>query len=63
MSMDITFGPFNLDRQRGQLLREGRPVAVSSKGLKLLEALIGSTGQVLTKTELMQAASRYKAAG
>lgn len=56
MSMDITFGPFNLDRQRGQLLREGRPVAVSSKGLKLLEALIGSTGQVLTKTDLMQAA-------
>ena len=54
--MDITFGPFNLDRQRGQLLREGRPVAVSSKGLKLLEALIGSTGQVLTKTDLMQAA-------
>jgi len=56
MSMDITFGPFNLDRQRGQLLRDGRPVAVSSKGLKLLEALIGSTGQVLTKTDLMQAA-------
>jgi TolB-like protein len=54
--MDITFGPFNLDRQRGQLLREGRPVAVSSKGLKLLETLIGSTGQVLTKTDLMQAA-------
>jgi TolB-like protein len=54
--MDITFGPFNLDRQRGQLLREARPVAVSSKGLKLLEALIGSTGQVLTKTDLMQAA-------
>ena len=54
--MDFTFGPFNLDRQRGQLLREGCPVAVSSKGLKLLEALIRSTGQVLTKTDLMQAA-------
>src|SRR5215475_14811498 len=56
MSMDFTFGPFNLDRQRGQLFREGRPVAVSSKGLKLLEALIRSTGQVLTKTDLMHAA-------
>ncbi len=54
--MDFTFGPFILDRQRGRLLREGRPVALSSKGLKLLEALIGSAGQVLTKTDLMQAA-------
>src|SRR6266700_341451 len=56
MSMDFTFGPFVLDRQRGRLLRDGRPVAVSSKGLRLLEALLGSPGRVLTKNELMQAA-------
>src|SRR5260370_38692108 len=56
MSTDFAFGPFILDRQRGRLLREGRPVAVSSKGLRLLEALLGSPGRVLTKTELMQAA-------
>ena len=56
MSTDFAFGPFMLDRQRGRLLREARPVAVSSKGLKLLEALLDSRGQVLTKTELMQAA-------
>ena len=56
MSSDLTFGPFILDRQSGRLLREGRPVAVSSKGLQLLEALIGSPGRVLTKTELMRAA-------
>ncbi len=56
MSTDFAFGPFTLDGQRGRLLREARPVAVSSKGLKLLEALLGSRGQVLTKTELMQAA-------
>ena len=56
MSTDFAFGPFILDRQRGRLLREGRPVAVSSKGLRLLEALLGSAGLVLTKTELMQAA-------
>jgi TolB-like protein len=56
MSTDFTFGPFVLDRQRGRLLREGRPVAISSKGLRLLEALLGSPGQALTKTELMQAA-------
>lgn len=56
MSTDFTFGPFVLDRQRGRLLREGRPVAVSSKGLRLLEVLLGSPGEVLTKNELMQAA-------
>jgi TolB-like protein len=56
MSTNFAFGPFVLDRQRGRLLREGRPVAVSSKGLQLLEALLSSPGQVLTKTELMQAA-------
>jgi TolB-like protein/Tfp pilus assembly protein PilF len=56
MSTDFAFGPFILDRQRGRLLREGRPIAVSSKGFKLLEALLGSSGRVLTKTELMRAA-------
>ncbi len=56
MSTDLAFGPFILDRQRGRLLREGRPIAVSSKGFQLLEALLGSSGRVLTKTELMRAA-------
>ena len=56
MSNDFAFGPFVLDTERGTLLREGRPVAVSSKGLRLLEALIGSSPRVLTKTELMRAA-------
>jgi TolB-like protein len=54
--MDFTFGPFVLDTQRGQLLREGRPVSVSSKGLRLLEAFLASSGRVLTKTELVQEA-------
>jgi len=56
MSTDLAFGPFILDRQRGRLLREGRPIAVSSKGLQLLEALVASPGRVLPKTELMRAA-------
>ena len=56
MSTDLAFGPYILDRQSGRLLREGRPVAVSSKGLQLLEALLHSPGRVLTKTELMRAA-------
>src|ERR1700736_4676127 len=55
MSHDFAFGPFILDLQRGRLLREGQPVAVSSKGLRLLEALLGSPGRVLTKAELMRA--------
>ena len=56
MPNDLAFGPFILDRQNGRLLREGRPVAVSSKGLRLLEALLGSRGRVLAKTELIEAA-------
>src|SRR5215475_1833195 len=56
MSTDFAFGPFVLDTQRGKLLREGRPVSVSSKGLRLLEAFLASSGRILTKTELMQEA-------
>src|ERR1041384_8699208 len=56
MSTDFAFGPFVRDRRRGRLLREGQPVAVSSKGLQLLEALLGAPGRVLTKAELMRAA-------
>lgn len=54
MSTELAFGPFILDMHRGMLLREGRPVALSSKGLRLLEALLTSPGQVLTKPELMR---------
>lgn len=56
MSHDFAFGPFVLDAQRATLLRDGRPVALSGKALQLLKALLSSPGQVLTKTELMQAA-------
>jgi TolB-like protein len=55
MTTQFAFGPFVLDVQRGTLAREGQPVAVSSKGLQLLRALIGASGQVLTKAELMRA--------
>jgi TolB-like protein len=56
MSTEFAFGPFVLDTQRGQLFREGGPIAISSKGLRLLEALVSSPGRVLTKAELMQTA-------
>lgn len=56
MSTEFAFGPFVLDIRRGKLLRAGRPVAISSKGLQLLQALVGSAGRVLTKAELLKAA-------
>jgi TolB-like protein len=55
MSSSFAFGSFILDAQRGMLLREGRSIAVSSKGMRLLEAFLASPGQALTKTELMHA--------
>jgi len=56
MATQFIFGPFVLDTQRGQLLREGRSLAVSSKGLRLLEALVGAPDRVLSKPELIQTA-------
>lgn len=56
MAADFSFGPFVLDIRRGKLLRDGQPVTISSKGLDLLQALVGSPGRVLTKAELMKAA-------
>lgn len=52
----VTFGPFRLDAERGSLLRDGRPVAVSGKGLLLLHALAAAGGKAVTKTQLMDAA-------
>ena len=46
MSTRLTFGPFVLDAERGTLAREGRPVALSSRGFQLLKALAGSARQV-----------------
>src|SRR4029450_6719011 len=56
MSGKLAFGPFVLDGERGMLLRDGRPLAVNSKGLLLLRVLLEAPGQVLTKTDLMEPA-------
>ncbi|HWK68260.1 MAG TPA: winged helix-turn-helix domain-containing tetratricopeptide repeat protein [Rhizobiaceae bacterium] len=50
------FGPFVLDPDEGTLLRNGDPVAVGHRGLKLLAALVGRPGEILRKAELMDAA-------
>ena len=52
----IEFGSFTLDLQRGSLLRNGSPVAVSSKGVLLLQALVNAAGAPVGKAQLMEAA-------
>ena len=50
------FGPFALDPRSGSLLRDGAPVPVGHRGLRLLAALLARPGEVLTKAELLDAA-------
>ncbi|RUM02169.1 winged helix-turn-helix domain-containing tetratricopeptide repeat protein [Rhizobium chutanense] len=56
MGLRFAFGPFVLDPAAGTLLRNGDPVAVGHRGLKLLAALVGRPGEILGKAELMDAA-------
>ena len=51
----IVFGPFTLDADKGTLLRQGEPVPLGRRGILLLDALLGRQGEILTKTELMDA--------
>lgn len=52
----FAFGPFVLDPGAGTLLRNNDPVAVGHRGLKLLAALVARPGEILGKSELMDAA-------
>jgi len=52
----IAFGPFVLDPGAGTLLRGNVPVAIGHRGLKLLAALAGRPGEILSKAELLDAA-------
>jgi DNA-binding winged helix-turn-helix (wHTH) protein len=52
----FAFGPFVLDSTAGTLLRNDVPVAIGHRGLKLLAALVGRSGEILGKAELMDAA-------
>lgn len=52
----LTFGPFQLDLVAGALLREGEPLPVGHRGVRLIEALLRRPGEILTKAELMDAA-------
>jgi len=52
----IAFGPFVFDPTRGGLLRDGRPVPVNHKGIRLLGALLQTPGAAVQKATLMDAA-------
>ena len=52
----FVFGPFVFDAGRGSLSSDGVPIAVGQKQLAVLNALLKAGGQIVTKSELMDAA-------
>lgn len=52
----FAFGPYVLDPGRGTLLRDGVPVAIGRRAMALLRALLEADGQVVPKSQLMDAA-------
>ena len=55
MTTRFEFGPFVFDAQRRKLLKNGAPVEVGQKCLILLETLLRAEGQVVSKSDLMNA--------
>jgi adenylate cyclase len=52
----IAFGPFVLQPESGELLRDGEPVPIGYRSLRLLIAFLGRPGEILTKNDLVDAA-------
>jgi DNA-binding winged helix-turn-helix (wHTH) protein len=52
----LRFGPFELDPRTGKVLRQGEPLALGHRATRLLECLLSRPGEILTKSELMDAA-------
>jgi TolB-like protein len=52
----LAFGPFVLNPEAGTLLRQGAPVSLSYRALLLLTAFLSRPGEVLTKSDLIDAA-------
>ncbi len=51
----LDFGPFRVDVERQQLLRDGSGIFIPPKAFEALLLLISSRGQVVHKDDLMQA--------
>jgi TolB-like protein/Tfp pilus assembly protein PilF len=49
----LTFGRFELRRRRRELLADGEPIELGSRGFDILLALIDAGGAVVAKSELM----------
>ena len=52
----LTCGPFELDPATNVVRRDGEPLALGLRGALILEALLTRPGDVVTKSELMDAA-------
>jgi TolB-like protein len=53
MTARIAFGPFELDPDRGALLREGRPVPLGQRAAAVLAALLAAQGRTVSKADLL----------
>jgi DNA-binding winged helix-turn-helix (wHTH) protein len=51
----VRFGPFAITGLQGQVLRRGRPLALSPKAVAMLWTLAQRPGQVVSKDELFRA--------
>lgn len=51
----VSFGPFHLDPEARQLLREGQPVSLTPKAFDALLFLAQNGGRLISKEELMKA--------
>jgi DNA-binding winged helix-turn-helix (wHTH) protein/TolB-like protein/Flp pilus assembly protein TadD len=49
------FGPFQLDRVEGLLLRDGEPVPLTPKAFDILTVLVQNNRRLMTKNDLMRA--------
>ena len=49
----ISFGPFELDPDRGVLRKGGEPVAIGHRAADLLGALVEAEGRTVAKADLI----------
>lgn len=56
MTGKTAFGPFVLDRERKELIRDGQPVPIGHRGYILLETLLDAGGEPVSRNALMERA-------